>query len=119
MRNVEVAIQITSFYPNKTTPKPGVADPLPATRDPRTPAWKNITIRDVRSTGGTKTAGIIIGLSDEPVTGITMENVFIEAPVGLRVAHAQGITLKNVEIKAAKGAPWLVEASAEAPRMLP
>jgi hypothetical protein len=55
----------------------------------------------------------------EPVTGITMENVFIEAPVGLRVAHAQGITLKNVEIKAAKGAPWLVEASAEAPRMLP
>ena len=119
LRNVEVAIQITSFYPNRTTPKPGVADTPPATRDPRTPAWKNIVIRDVRSTGGTKTAGIIIGLADEPVAGITMENVFIEAPVGLRVAHAKGITLKNVQIKTAKGEPWLVEASAEAPRVLP
>ena len=119
MRNVEIAIQITSFYPNKTTPKPGVADPVPATRDPRTPAWKNIVIRDVRSTGGTKSAGIIIGLSDEPVTNITMENVFIESPVGLRVANARGISLKNVEIKVAKGEPWLVEASAEAPHVLP
>ncbi len=119
MRDVEVAIQITSYYPNRTTPKPGVADPAPAVRDPRTPVWKNIVIRDVRSTGGTKSAGIIIGLSEEPVRDITMENVFIEAPVGLRVAYARDITLRNVEVKPAKGEPWLVEASAEAPRVLP
>lgn len=118
LRNVEVAIQITSYYPNRTTPKPGVPDPAPAVRDPRTPVWKNITIRDVKSTGGTKTAGIIIGLAEEAVRDITMENVFIEAPVGLRLAYAQDITLRNVEIRPAKGEPWLVEATAETPRTL-
>ena len=118
LRNVEVAIQITSYYPNRTTPKPGVADTAPESRDPRTPVWKNIRIRDVRSTGGTKTAGIIIGLPEEPVADIAMENVFIEAPTGLRLAAARGITLRNVEIKPAKGEPWLVEPSAEAPREL-
>jgi len=119
LRNVEVAIQITSYYPNRTTPKPGVADVAPEKRDPRTPAWRNIRIRDVRSTGGTKTAGIIIGLPEEPVTDITMENVHIEAPTGLRLVAARGLTLRDVEIKAAKGEPWLVEPSAEAPRVLP
>ena len=119
LRNVEVAIQITSYYPNKTTPKPGVIDLAPAARDPRTPAWKNVIIRDVRSTGGTKTAGIIIGLPEEPVAGIAMENVLIEAPLGLRLVNARGITLKNVEIKAEKGDAWLVESTAEAPRILP
>jgi polygalacturonase len=119
MRNVEVAIQITSYYPNKTTPKPGVTDVAPATRDPRTPAWRGIRIRDVRSTGGTKTAGIIIGLPEEPVTDLSMENVFIEAPTGLRVVAAHGINLRNVEIKVAKGPAWMVEASAEQPRQLP
>ncbi len=119
LRNVEVAIQITSYYPNKTTPKPGVADVAPAARNPRTPAWRNIRIRDVRSTGGTKTAGIIIGLPEEPVADIAMENVHIEAPTGLRLVAARGLTLRNVEIKAAKGEAWMVEPSAEAPRVLP
>lgn len=119
LRNVEIAIQITSYYPNRTTPKPGVTDPAPAERDPRTPAWRNISIRNVRSEGGTKSAGIIIGLTEEPVRDIVMENVFIEAPVGLRLANAKGITLRNVEIKAANGDPWLLEASAEPPTTLP
>ncbi len=119
MRNVEVAIQITSYYPNKTTPKPGVADVAPEERNPRTPAWRNIRIRNVSSTGGTKTAGIIIGLPEEPVADIAMENVRIEAPTGLRLVAARGITLRNVEIQAAKGEPWMVEPSAEAPQVLP
>lgn len=119
MRGVEQAIQITSYYPNRTTPKPGVPDTAPETRDPRTPIWRNIRIRDVRATGGTKTAGIIIGLPEEPVRGITMENVFIEAPVGIRLAYAHDISLRDVEVKPAKGEPWLVEATAEAPRPLP
>jgi polygalacturonase len=119
MRNVEIAIQITSYYPNKTTPKPGVADKVPTERDPRTPAWRNIRIQNVRSTGGTKSAGIIIGLPEEPVTNIAMENVVIEAPVGLRVAAARGITLHGVEMKIAKGEAWMVEPSAEAARVLP
>ncbi len=118
LRNVEVAIQITSYYPNRTTPKPGVADVAPETRDPRTPVWKNIRIRNVKSTGGTKTAGIIIGLPEEPVADIAMENVHIEAPTGLRLVAARGVTLRDVEIKPAKGEPWLIEPSAEAPREL-
>jgi polygalacturonase len=118
LRNVEVAIQITSYYPNRTTPKPGVADTAPDARDPRTPVWNNIRIRDVRSTGGTKTAGIIIGLPEEPVSDIAMENVYIEAPTGLRLVAARGLTLRNVEIKPAKGEPWLIEPSAEAPQEL-
>ena len=119
MRNVEVAIQITSYYPGKTTPKPGVADTAPSERNPRTPAWRDITIRNVRATGAAKSAGIIIGLPEEPVTGIVMENVFIEAKTGLRLAAARGITLHKVEVKVATGEPWMVENSAAAPRILP
>ena len=118
LRNVEVAIQITSYYPNKTTPKPGEADVAPEVRDPRTPAWRDIRIRNVHATGGTKSAGIIIGLPEEPVRDVMMENVRIEAPTGLRLAAARGLTLRDVEIKPAKGEPWLVEPSAEAPREL-
>ena len=119
MRNVEIAIQITSYYPNKTTPKPGEADTAPAERNSSTPVWRNIRIRNVHATGGTKSAGIIIGLPEEPVANIAMEDVVIEAPAGLRLAAARGITLHNVEIKAAKGDAWTVEPSAEAPRVLP
>lgn len=119
MRNVEVAIQITSYYPNKLTPKPGVADTAPAERNPHTPVWRNIRIQNVHATGGTKSAGIIIGLPEEPVANIVMENVVIEAPVGLRLVAASGITLHKVEIKPTHGDAWVIEPSAEAPRVLP
>ena len=119
MRNVEIAIQITSYYPNKTTPKPGEADTAPAERNPSTPVWRNIRIQNVHATGCTKSAGVIIGLPEEPVANIAMENVIIEAPVGLRLVAARSITLHKVEIKATKGDAWMIEPSAEAPRVLP
>ena len=74
-----------------------------------TPIWKNIVVRTVTATGGTKNAGLIIGLPEMPASAITLEGVSIEAPVGLRIAYAKDVTLKNVTVKAAKGEGLLVE----------
>ena len=101
MKNVGQAIVITSYYVG--LPKPGARDMAkPITKD--TPIWRNLTIRNVTATAGTKNAGLIIGLPEQPVEGIVLENVTIEAPIGLRVAYANGVTLKQVKLTATTGA---------------
>ena len=54
-------------------------------------------------------AGLIAGLPEAPAEGITLENVSIEAPLGLHLADTHGITLKRVHIAAASGSADLIE----------
>lgn len=108
MKNVGQAIVITSYYPDRDIPKPGehaAARPV----GPTTPRWTKITIRNVTATGGTKNAGMILGLPESPATDIVLENVRIEAPAGLRLGYANNVTLKNVTIEPTHGEPLLVE----------
>lgn len=108
MKNVGQAIVITSYYPDRDIPKPGQhVEPQPV--GPNTPKWTKITVRNVTAAGCTKSAGLIMGLPESPATDIVLENVRIEAPVGLRIGYAKNVTLKDVTVKADKGEPFLVE----------
>jgi hypothetical protein len=44
---------------------------------------------------------------------MTLENVTIEAPTGLRIANTKGITLKNVHITAATGVDVIADNSVQ------
>ena len=58
-------------------------------------------------------AGLIAGLPEMPVENMTLENITIEAPTGLRVTHTKGLTLKNVHITAATGPDVIADASVQ------
>jgi polygalacturonase len=112
MKNVGQAIVLTSYYPERTIPKPGEkAEAAPVGET--TPVWRNITVRNLTATAGTKAAGVIIGLPESPASGITLENVSIEAPAGLRIAYARDVTLRGVRVTAAKGEPLLLDPTVE------
>lgn len=112
MRNVGVAIYITSYYPERLMPKPGATVSEPSIRDPNTPSWRNITIRNITARDCRKSAGIIVALPEEPLDGLLLENVSIDAPLGLRIACAQNVLMKNVNVKAANGPAYQIEPSA-------
>jgi len=108
MENVGHAIQLSSYYPESTWPKPGSHDQAqPVTV--QTPQWRGLTIRRLTATGGTKDAGRIIGLPESPVTDLTLEDVQIAAPLGLRIGCAKNVTFRNVQVTAGTGEPFLVE----------
>jgi polygalacturonase len=105
MKNVGVAVSISSYYDN--TPIEAstsrAAEAPPGTKGARTPEWRNITVRDVIATGCRRSAGLIAGLPEAPVQNVTLEDVSIEAPTGLKVACTQGLTLRHTTITAASG----------------
>jgi polygalacturonase len=106
MKNVGQAIVISSYYYG--LPKPFEHDAaMPVATD--TPIWRNIVIRNITATAGTKDAGLIIGLPEMPAREIALENVSIQAPKGLRIAYVDGISLHNVSVAPAAGAALIVE----------
>lgn len=112
MKGVQNAIVVTGYYPDKQIPKPGTKD-APKPFGYGTPQFKGVTIRNVVATGGTKSAGLIMGVPEFPAQGIVLENVSVEAPVGLRMAYAKGVKFKNVKITAAKGEALMLEDGVE------
>jgi len=108
MKNVGQAIVITSYYPDRDIPAIGAhvaAQPV----GNKTPQWSNITIRNIVATGCTKNAGMILGLPESLATNITLSNITIDAPSGLRIGYAKDVTLDKVSIKVAKGNPLIIE----------
>lgn len=109
MANVGQAIVVSSYYYG--LPKPGEPDPAqPVGAD--TPIWRHIVIRNVTAKGGTKDAGLLIGLPEMPARDIELDNVSIHAPKGLRIAYVDGVSLHDVSVTADSGPPLIVEASA-------
>jgi len=104
MRNVGEAIVISSYYQGTTTDigsDGGTQKAQPITRT--TPHWKNITVKNLKAVNGTKDAGMILGLPEMPAELITLENISIEAPKGLRMGYTQSVTLSNVQVSAKHG----------------
>ncbi len=102
MKNVAGAITITCYYPKI----PAVEEPQPVTDT--TPAYSNITIRNLTATS-TKDAGFIVGLPESPIHNVLLENVKIQSErAGLEIRHVRGIKLVNVEITPGKGEPLIV-----------
>jgi len=117
MKNVGTALSLSSSYGNSAIHHPlddsALDQDTPHSVTPTTPRWKNITIRNVTATACRDRAGLIAGLREMPLENVRLENVTLEAPVGLRLANARGVTLQNVHITAATGPDLIVDGSVQ------
>lgn len=105
MNNVKTPVSITSYYPKtpaKPSDDPGMPPKLPA------PEWRNIEISNLTVTGS-KNAGVIWGLPELPVTGVTFRNVNISAEMGMKIYHAREVRFINSSITVEKGDKMLTE----------
>jgi polygalacturonase len=85
MNNVKYPIYLTSYYPQ--TPKsPG--EDLPPGSNSKIPDWTDITIEDVTITDCPNSI-ILWGLSDKPITNLTLKNVKASCDQGAVVFHSQ------------------------------
>ena len=107
MKNVGVAVSISSYYENSTLDTTLAEDKAEPVK-PSTPHWRNITVRNLTATGGVKNAGLIAGLPELPAENIVLEHVTIEAPTGLHIVNARGVTLNDVHITVATGKDVIV-----------
>ena len=115
MNNVGVAISISSYYDNTpidlSLSRAAVA-PVPDAAS-ATPEWRNIIVRNVTATACRVRAGLIAGLPEAPAEDITLENVSIEAPLGLHIADTNGITLDRVRVTASSGPGVITDGSVQ------
>jgi polygalacturonase len=102
MMNVRGAISFSCYYPK--APAKDVAKPVTG----KTPRYSGIVIRNLTATS-TREAGIIAGLPESPIEGVTLENVSIEAAkTGLEIRNARHVKLRDTKIKPRKGEPYIV-----------
>ncbi|MGB8225280.1 MAG: glycosyl hydrolase family 28 protein, partial [Sedimentisphaerales bacterium] len=106
MKNVKIPINITAYYPK--VPKDSEDTAQPVTN--RTPIYRNILIKNLTATSF-RSAGLIVGLPEAPISDVTLENVHITAPKGLTVRNAK-VILKNVKIETQEGPPFILESGA-------
>ena len=97
MDGVKTSILVSEYYP-KVMPD-GPVDAAPVGR--LTPHFHDILIENVHSTHG-DVAGVIVGLPESPVVGITLRNVSIEANTGMQIGYAT-VALDQVQVKVAQG----------------
>ena len=102
MENVGTAILISEYYP-KALPDGDVAA-APVGR--LTPHFHDITIENVKAVGG-RVAGVVVGLPESPVVGLTLHNVDISAEHGMTLGYAK-ISGSNVTVKASEGPAFKV-----------
>ncbi len=106
MVDVKTAILISEYYP-KTLPEGEVAA-APVTR--LTPHFHGILIENVTAKGGA-VAGVIVGLPESPVDGLTLKNVHISAKSGMVIGYAN-VKFEDVTVKADEGEAFKVGAAA-------
>jgi len=100
MKNVGVAITINLFYFDKAAQQERKQQPV----TPTTPIVRGIRISNV-SVDSAKTAGDIVGLPEMPIENVLLDNVRVNASVGMTVQDAKNVKLRNVEIVPQKGRP--------------
>jgi polygalacturonase len=105
MTNVRGAILFSCYYPKV----PAKDETKPVTET--TPHYSGIVIRNLSATS-TKEAGVIAGLPESPIEGVTLENVSIEAAkTGLEIRNARRVKLKDSKIEPKSGEPYIVRDS--------
>lgn len=105
MTDVTNPILITAYYPA-----------IPADGDPAqsitstTPHFYDLTIANVTATGAGQ-AGEIVGLPEQPITGLTLNSVKINANTGLTVRNAT-VTTSSTTITPATGSATILQRNA-------
>jgi polygalacturonase len=96
-------ISIMDYYPEVTAPRdPATEAAAPVTG--RTPQNRNIVIRNLTATN-CPNAGIIRGLPEAPLDGITFYHVNISAKKGMKIYHARKVRFIRSNISAEDGNP--------------
>lgn len=98
-------ISIMDYYPESHAPK----NPATERAEPvnnRTPKNQDIVIRNVTVTD-CPNAGIIRGLPEAPIDGLTFSNVHISAKKGMIIYHAKNVRFENSQIQVQKGKPLI------------
>jgi hypothetical protein len=98
---VKSPISIVDYYPERTAPKDPATETAPPVTD-KTPLNRNLTIRNVTATG-CPNAGIIRGLPEAPIDGLTFSNVNISAKTGMIIYHARNVRFSDSQITVEKG----------------
>jgi polygalacturonase len=96
MTNVGTAISISEYYngysPDWKLPASDTAQKI----GPHTPQFRNFSITHLTATGS-KRAGLLVGLPESPITGMTLNDVQIHAQTGLLIrdanVHADGLVV--------------------------
>ncbi len=113
MTNVNPAITLTCSYMNssagdtvqRSAPKEeDIAQPVAVD----TPIFRNIHISNLTATC-TKSAGVINGLPESPISNVVLENVRISSLTGFSIKNAKGIQFKNVQVTTKEGPPFILE----------
>jgi polygalacturonase len=105
MTNVTTPIQITAYYPDV----PADGDPAQAINS-TTPDYYGIAISKVTATGASA-AGQIVGVPEEPITGLTLTSVNIAGKTGVTVRNAT-VTTSSVTITPSSGSAWIKQSKA-------
>jgi polygalacturonase len=99
MKNVKLAILITSYYPRVPDhPELDTTQPVIAT----TPIWRHIRITNVTAEGS-DVAGRIVGLPEMHIADVLLTNVHIAAHTGFQVVRADNIRFVNSQVTAEQG----------------
>jgi polygalacturonase len=98
MTNVGMPIDIDMYYHDNKGAAAHAAKPI----TPLTPLLRDVLISNVTSTGATETSQIV-GLPEQPVDGVTLQNVQIDGQHGLVIRDAKNITFTHVTITAKQG----------------
>ena len=85
MDEVKTSILISEYYPKAMPDGPVTAAPVGRL----TPHFHDILVENVTSVNGDK-AGVIVGLPESPVLGLTLRNVAIQAKTGMDVGVCDG-----------------------------
>jgi polygalacturonase len=102
MKNVRRPIDISCYYPKIPT------NDLPQPITSRTPAYHDIHIENL-SGDCPDSAGLIVGLPESPVRGVTMTNVHLRTRTGLLVKNTEKMDLKDVHFDVLEGEPIITE----------
>ena len=101
MTGVNPAIVINAYYQT-----PPVSDTTQPVID-NTPVFRDIHIHNLTATC-TKSAGMIVGLPESPVSVVELDHVKIEAATGLVVRDANGVTLNDATVTTKNGPALLI-----------
>ena len=102
MKNVRRPIDIACYYPK--VPKDDPAQPISSL----TPAYDGIRIENL--TGDCpESAGLIVGLPESPIRGVTLSDVHLKTVTGLLLKNAEDVELKNVKIEVEQGEPVILK----------
>ncbi len=108
MSNVNPAITFTCYYQNNSASDAKQSAQPQSSGGAHIPVYHNIRITNLTATCP-KAAGLILGLPENCISNVVLENVNITAAKGFEIRNAKGIQFKNSSVKVTQGPAYVGE----------